>query len=487
MDINNPIDGFVSRRLAALKVIPPDTCTDEVFLRRIYLDLAGILPTVDEARKFYSSRKSDKRSSLISSLLARPEWTDYQAMKWGDLLRVKSEFPIKLWPNAVQAYSRWIRLSLKNGMPFDRFARELLTANGSNFRAGPANFYRALPEKTPAKSAEIVALTFMGTRIASWPAARQAGLSAFFSRIGYKGTSEWKEEIVYFDKMKKISGPAVFPDGTAAKIGPDTDPRVVFADWLLAPGNPWFARNIVNRIWAWMFGRGLIQEPDDIRDDNPPQVPELLAWLEQEFASNAFDLRHIYRIIAESAAYQSSSLPAAASRVNENAWPHYRIRRLEAEVLIDAICAVTGTNEEYFSPIPEPFTFVPWGQRSVLLDDGSISSPFLDMFGRPPRDTGYESERNNDPSVFQVLHLLNSRHILSKIREGGGIRALVSGQSDRGSAIRTVYLAILSRPPLAEEQDSVISYIDRNRLDLTEAMFDLSWALFNSKEFLFRH
>ena len=249
-----------------------------MFVRRVYLDVIGTLPSGEEAREFILDRSPNKRRALIDRLLEREEFADYWAMKWSDLLRVKAEFPINLWPNAAQAYHRWIRTCIKENVPYDQFVREMLTASGSNFRVPPVNFYRAMQSREPAGIAQAVALTFMGTRAEKWPKERLAGMAAFFAQVGYKYTAEWKEEIVFFDPGKTNTAAsnevaiaaAVFPDGTAAHLSPDQDPREVFADWLIDPKNPWFARNIANRVWSWLLGRGIIHEPDDIRPDNPP-------------------------------------------------------------------------------------------------------------------------------------------------------------------------------------------------------------------------
>ena len=242
----NAIDEAVFARLKSLDIRPARLSSDAVFVRRAYLDVIGTLPTADEARAFIDDRDPSKRSALVDRLLARGEFADYWAMRWSDLLRVKSEFPINLWPNAVQAYHRWIRASIRDNVPYDRFARDLLTASGSNFRVPPVNFYRAVQGRDPQAIAAAVALTFMGTRAEGWPKERLAGMAVFFSSIGYKPTGEWKEEIVFFDRDKTpaASGAprAVFPDGTPARLAPGQDPRAVFAAWLVAPENPWFAR-----------------------------------------------------------------------------------------------------------------------------------------------------------------------------------------------------------------------------------------------------
>jgi len=271
------IDQLVFAQWKRLRIRPAGRCTDEVFVRRVYLDVIGTLPSAQEAREFLRDRDPDKRRALIDRLLEREEFADYWAMKWSDLLRVKAEFPINLWPNGAQAYHRWIRTSIRENKPYDRFVREMLTASGSNFRVPQVNFYRAVQSREPQAIAQAVALTFMGARAEKWPKERLAGMAAFFSRLGYKSTSEWKEEIVFFDPLRRPVGPAMFPDGTTASLAPDQDPREVFANWLIDPKNPWFTRNIVNRVWSWLLGRGIIHEPDDIRPDNPPQTPELLS------------------------------------------------------------------------------------------------------------------------------------------------------------------------------------------------------------------
>ncbi len=232
----------------------------------------------------------------------RPEYADYWAMKWCDLLRVKAEFPVNLWPNAVQAYHRWIITSLRENKPYDQFARELLTGCGSNFRDPQVNFYRSTQSKDPEEIARAVALTFMGTRADKWPPEKLQQMAKFFSYIGYKRTAEWKEEIVYFDYQKLLDeGPqqAVLPDGTTVQLTADKDPREVFADWLITNQNPWFARNLVNRAWFWLMGRGIIHEPDDIRDDNPPSNAKLLSELEKELTLSRYDLKAMYREITQ--------------------------------------------------------------------------------------------------------------------------------------------------------------------------------------------
>jgi len=490
----NKIDEAIFARLGELNIQPANLCSDPVFVRRIYLDTIGTLPTALEAENFILDRNPDKRAALIDRLLARDEFADYWAMKWSDLLRIKAEFPINLWPNAAQGYHQWVLESLRQDMPYDQFARAMLTANGSDFDVPQVNFYRALQTKDPQTIAQTVALTFMGTRMEKWPAEQWSNLAAFFSNVGYKHTSEWKEEIVFFDlnstnAQAVSSSPrtAIFPDGTSVVLSPGKDPRVVFADWLTNPKNPWFARNIVNRVWSWLLGRGVIEEADDIRPDNPPGNPELLAYLEQELVSSGYDLKHIYRLILNSQAYQLSSIPKSDNPQAAANFAVYPLRRLDAEVLIDAVDQITGSTENYSSAIPEPYTFIPSDVRSVALPDGSITSAFLEMFGRPPRDTGLESERNNRVTAAQKLWLLNSSAMRQKIETSRMIQyQTASAKTPREIAVG-MYLGILSRFPTEAESETVEAYFQSGQLGRREATVDLAWALMNSDEFLYRH
>jgi hypothetical protein len=312
-------------------------------------------------------------------------------------------------------------------------------------------------------------------------------MSAFFAKVGYKDTEEWKEEIIFFDAGKPGPAEGVFPDGRRAKLSADRDPREVFADWLIAPQNPWFARNIVNRVWSWLLGRGIIQEPDDIRPDNPPGNPQLLAYLEQELVASHYDLKHVYRLILNSKTYQLSCLAKSNRPEAAVQFASYPLRRLEAEVLVDALNQITGTTEKYTSAIPEPFTFIPEEQRSIALADGSISSSFLEMFGRSPRDTGLEAERNNRPSASQRLHLLNSSHIQRKIEQSAKLQYLMQSEKKPGEKVAALYLMILSRMPTQAERKVLGEYAQQSGAKERNALIDLAWALVNSPEFLYRH
>ena len=369
----------------------------------------------------------------------------------------------------------------------------------------------------------------MGTRIDSWPRKDALpGMAVFFSQISYKPTREWKEEIVFWDPMKcaprsglsssTVSQPApdsplpeaIFPDGGRAKLTADKDPRGIFADWLTAPGNSWFRQCIVNRIWYWLLGRGIVQEPDDIRPTNPPSNPALLAYLEKELLAGHYDLKHIYRLILNSQTYQLSSLPRSNTSQAEANFAAYPLRRLDAEVLIDAINKVTGTTDQYTSAIPEPFTYIPKDMPAIALGDGSITSPFLTLFGRSARSTGMADERDNKPVPAQYLHMLNSSHIQLKLMKSPRLREiLMSNLRQPQALIEELYLTILSRYPTPYEMRTAWSYgnlsADRQpevilgarryarRAEGTAGVkrprdwMDIAWALVNSTEFLYKH
>jgi hypothetical protein len=526
------IDKFVMARLVPL-AIQPALCSDAVFVRRVYLDVIGTLPTAKEAREFIADPDTkNKRRLLIDRLLERDELADCWAMKWGDILRIKAEFPVNLWPNAAQAYHRWVRASIAANKPYDKFAREMLTSSGSNFRVGPVNFYRAIQNRTPEGIASAVTLTFMGARADKWPTNQLAGIAAFFAQIGYKPTREWKEEVVFWDPLNSSaqttnnapagsasvptnSAPevAVFPNGKQIKLPPDRDPREVFAEWLITPKNPWFTRNIANRLWSWLLGRGIIQEPDDIRDDNPPSNPALLAYLDKELVAGHYDLKRLYRLILNSKTYQFSSVPrSVAADVSRRTSPQagksaptdaggysraeanfgsYALRRLDAEVLIDAINKITGSSDLYTSAIPEPFTYIPADEAAIALADGSITSPFLALFGRSARATGMENERNNKVMPAQCLHLLNSSHIQRKLEQSTKLKTIFESGRKQPEIEEELYLTILSRFPTPDEVKALGEYGRPGKSDVRvktrEDWLDITWALINSTEFLYRH
>jgi Protein of unknown function (DUF1553)/Protein of unknown function (DUF1549)/Bacterial Ig-like domain (group 2) len=497
---NNRIDELVYNKLKAMGVPPSPLTTDEAFLRRVYLDVIGILPTAAEARAFLAR---PDRAQLIDSLLARDEYNDFWALKWGDLLRIKSEYPVRVWPKAVAVYYQWVHDSLAANKPYDQFARELLTATGSNFRVGPANFVRAVPAKDPRTLGETTALVFMGERLGcarchahpqeSWTLDDDLGLAAFFARVNYKATQEWKEEIVYTDfraslkhpRTRAVVEPRLPESSTALKVGAEEDPRGQLAAWLTAPGNPYFAKAIVNRIWFWLLGRGIVHEPDDLRPTNPPGNPELLAYLESELTAHRFDLRHIYRLVLNSRTYQLSSEPIQWNAHDTALFSHYPVKRLAAEQMLDAISQFTETSEKFRSIIPEPYSNWPAAFRATQISDGNTECNFLDLFGRPPRDTPYEEERNSDVTLKQALYLLNSEQLEGKLSSSPHLRRILA--KNDGELLDDIYLSSVSRFPTSDEKKRLLKYLATKNAARAQAVQDVAWALLNAKEFEFNH
>lgn len=500
----NPIDAAVAKNLRELGVEPSPLCNDAEYLRRVCLDLMGALPPADKARAFLADTDPLKREKLPDWIFERSEYADYWAMRWCDVLRVKSEFPSNLWPNAVQAYHAWLRAAMASNMPYDKMARALLLTTGSNFRDAPSNFYRATQRRTPEGLASAFALIFMGARLdcadckehpyRTWTREQADGLAAFFTNVRYKKTDEWKEEIVFFApawtpyKPAGETVPPAFPDGAPVTYSRQASPQKRLADWLASPGNPYFARHVANRYWSALFGRGITMPVDDVRPGNPPSNPELLDVLAQKVVGSGYDLRALLRFIVTSQTYQRSSVTNETNAGDTQCFSHYAPRRLDAEVLADAIGAATGAYEFFESRIPEPFAMWPDDFHSVQNPDASVTSSFLETFGRPGRDTAYEVERDRNPSMAQALYLLDSEKLAQKLaKKDGVIRQLAKkhGADTRGFT-EECYLMLLSRMPADRELELVTAHI-KTSADKNKAAQDVVWALINTKEFLYKH
>jgi hypothetical protein len=484
----NQIDELLLKRLSTRGMKPAGRCSDAVFIRRVYLDLHGVLPPAARVRRFLRDQSPNRRDTLIDELLSNREgFAEYWTMKWCDILRVKAEFPINLWPNGVQAYARWIYEAQRDNMPLDQFARLLLTSSGSNFRVPPVNFYRAVQGESAADLSSAVALTFMGMRTEHMSETEREDLAVFFSRVAFKGTAEWKETIVYLDPSPASSLDVLYPDGREGTIAAGSDPRVAFADWLLNDQNPRFARNIANRVWSWLFGYGLVHEPDDIRAGNPPVHPELLDYLATSFIKSGYDMQELIRLIMRSSAYQQSSIPVNDHPDAERLFAQFPVRRLDAEVLLDALKQLSGKAETYSSAIPEPFTFIPKTLSHKELVDGSITSSALKQFGRSPRDTGLERERSRDMTADARLALLNSSRIHDQLnRSWKLVNDLARAKSASDRPLDQLYLSLLSRYPTEKERKSVADFMSGSTIR-RKAAVDLLWALINTKEFLYQH
>ncbi len=530
---NGKIDEFQLSNLKKLGIRPAKMSSDGTFLRRAYVDLIGTLPTMEETSNFLADKSLYKRQKLIESLLARDEFATYWSLKWGDILRIKSEFPINLWPNAVQAYSHWIWNAVQTNMPYDKFARELLTSSGSNFRDPPANFFRATEDRSPCGLAKVAVLTFLGSRLQDWPEADRKEMEKLFSRISYKKTDEWKEEIVILNPEPFEKFSVKMPDGTEISIPAGADPRKAFADWLTGSGKKLFAQAAVNRAWFWLFGRGIVHEPDNFilysnnplassgaspgnaggaNAGNPPCNPKLLDYLAEEFIRSGYDFKALVKLIVNSATYQQSCIPSSDIAEAEKYFAVYPVRRLDAEVLADALSYLSGTPPQYISVIPEPFTYIPQEQATIALEDGSISSAFLENFGRPARDTGYLTERNNETTYTQRLFLLNSPVIQNKVTNTPFLKTILKdSDASAETVVNQIYLLVLSRYPTSREYAIILqnyaepeltkspviktgkrgTHADENKRrqlkNVNYACRQLIWALVNSTEFLFRH
>ena len=494
----NEIDRLILELLAAKEIKPAPLCSDAVFIRRVYLDATGTLPTVKEVKEFLRDEQPGKRARLIDALLERPEFIDYYSLKWGDALRIKAEFPINLWPNGAAVYSRWVRDSVRLNKPYDQFVRELLLGSGSNFRNPPSNFYRAVQTRDASSIAEAVALTFLGVRLESFSQEQREQLSLFFSRVSYKLSAEWKEEIVYWNDEPLANTEVTLPDGQKVTIGSHRDPREIFADWLVSPENRWFAKNGVNRIWCWLFGVGIVHEPDDFRDDNPPSHPALLDYLAGELVKSNYNLKEMYRLILNSRTYQQSSIARTRQPEAAKYFAIYPPHPIEAEVLSDMVRQMIGVQVGYASDVPEPYTHIPNWRRTILLSDGSVTSPFLETFGRPPRDTGLGSERGSRATASQRMFLINSADMTSWIEQSWRLRSAAGAAAsadfaadktvDRRKAMLNFYwLTILSRYPTDEEYAYMTGLLTQKGKNETTILQDLVWALLCSKEFQCKH
>jgi len=484
----NALDGVISPLMAEAGLSMNLPCSDAVFIRRVFLDVLGTTPLPEEVDAFCADTRKDKRSSLIDSLFDRDEYVEYASLHLADLLRVKSEFPDNLWPNAVQAYYRWISDAVRSNMSYADFARSLLLGSGSNFRQPTANFYRAMEERTPETIAKTVARTWMAVGWNSLSPESRAGLASFFTRVGYKKTLEWKEEIVTLNPAA-LPVNARFPDGKEATLAPTSDPRAVFADWLVAPGNPWFSRAAVNRAWFYLMGSGIVEPVDDLGAASPAGRSPALDFLASEFAGSGYDMRALYKLILNSRTYQQSSIQAPGiTSSSPLPWTRYAIRRLDAEVLADALDRLGGTVESYYSAIPEPFTFIPPSARTISLSDGSVTSSFLMRFGRPSRDLGLLSERSNAIDEEQMRYLLNSTDMKKRIEQSPALKDAYNFPPDKKDAqIREIYRQILARPPLKSEIALFAKLSAAAKSSQKQAAMDLAWALVNSKEFLCKH
>ena len=449
-----------------------ERCRDEVFLRRVYLTVTGALPSPQAVEKFLDDENPRKRELMVNRLIKSELGLKYMQMHWGDILRIKSEFPSNLWPNGVQAYNRWIYEQLLNNVPYDKMVRGLLLSEGSNFRTPAANFYRGFQKRTPENFYANINLLFLGNRNCS------DNGHICFSQIKFKSTKEWKEEIIYLDIHKELPWQSVeLSDGTRIKLRPNVDWREEYVNWLTSPNNRRFAEVMVNRMWYWVFGKGIVDEPDDWRVDNEPSDPKLLSQLTDYFLKHNFDMRLLLRKILLSEQFNSAMAPEGG----------YVPQRLPAEVIIDAISTSTGVWTTYSSRVPEPFTYYPPATRATHLGDATVSSSELELFGKVSRDVSLESQRNNAITSRQLLYLMNSSVLEKHIRKGSVLRRILEQYSDIEQVANAITLRVLSRRATPEEIARYKEYQQQSNLPINELAYDIMWMQLNSNEFLYNH
>lgn len=498
----NPIDERNLQKLRSLNLPPSPDAGDAAFLRRATLDATGTLPTAEQVSAFLADPAPDRRKALVERLLASPEYVDYWAYKWSDLLLVSSK---KLPPPAMWSFYNFVRKSVADNLPWDQFARRVVTARGSTLRDGAANYF--VLHRDPIDLTESASMAFLGMSLTcarchnhpmeKWTQDQYYGMANLFARVKLKDGTGAGDVVVIAEGEGDIrhprKGTVMAPqplDDRPLPVEARGDRREAFADWLARPENPYFSRAIVNRVWRNFFGRGLIDPEDDLRATNPASDEALLDWLTADFRAHQFDVKHLIRTIMSSAAYARSSDPLPANAADAKFLSHYPVRRLPAEVLLDAIARVTE--------VPTPFGGYPAGWRSLQLPDVQVANTFLSAFGRPDRVSTCSCERSAEPSVSQALHLANGTTLNDKLRaDDGAIAKAVASKATDAEVIDRLYLAALGRPPREAERTRLVAILteavageaDPKAAEVArrQAIEDLYWSTLTSKEFLFNH
>ncbi len=504
---NNFVDKHVFENLRQIGIPPSGICDDSTFIRRVTLDIIGRLPNEKESLEFFSSREENKRDILIDRLLRNPGYADYFASKWTPLLKNRRDEASDITANF--AFHAWMRDSLLSNVPYDQIVRELLAATGTVVGNPPVAWYKRV--KDPKEQLEDIAQLFLGVRMQCaqchhhpferWSQDDYYSFAAFFSQIGRKPTGVRGEDMIFHKRGRATatnakSGAILTPAALGDPVGeipPDEDPRLKLANWMSSKSNPFFAKALVNRYWKHFFKRGLIEPEDDIRDTNPPTNPELLWALEKHFIESGFDLKALVRAITSSRTYQLSSKPNQLNLKDRQNYSRFYPRRLQAEVLLDAIDDLTGAQTR--------FANLPAGTRAIALPDNSYnrSSGFLKVFGRPESQSVCECERVKSSSLAQSLHLINSNEIKLKL-SGGNSRAAQLGKDEKTDQekVTQLYRIAFARNPDSRELKIALDYVNSSNADAPgkpvnqvkqqrENYQDLIWALMNTKEFLFNH
>ncbi|HJZ94092.1 MAG TPA: DUF1549 and DUF1553 domain-containing protein [Gemmataceae bacterium] len=501
------VDTFTAKKWKDLGLAPSEVAGDEVFIRRVYLDLTGTLPTPKQVLDFTSDKDPKKREALVDRLVETPEYAYYFANKWADILRVKRGRE----GNAIQraqgtfAFHNWIREAIANDRPYDEFVRDILGATGDESKNPPTVWYKDLQQ--PEQFVDDTAQVFLGLRIAcaqchhhpyeKWSQDDYWGLAAFFGRVAKKqvpvpgSQGQANTQIVYSRpdggvNNKRTQKPAAIKplDGNPMDVERGEDPRQRLVDWMVDPKNPFFAKAVANRYWAHFFSRGIVDPLDDMRVTNPPSNPELLDALAKTLIDNKFSLKALVKTIAKSRTYQLSAIPTEFNKHDKQAYARYYPKRMGAEVLLDAVCQVTDSPSQ-FGGLPAD-RFAP--RRAIMLPDESFGSYFLDVFGRPQRISACECERVSEANLAQALHLLNSEEIQSKLsRPNGRADALANPKDERPDSekVAELFLWAFARTPTQPDMKAALDHIDKHKANKKVAYENILWALLNTKEFVF--
>jgi hypothetical protein len=494
----NFVDDLVIAKWKKVGLVPSELSTDAEFMRRAYLDAIGTLPKPDEIRVFLADTDPDKRRKLVATLLDRPEYVDWWTLKWADILRNNGN---AIGDKGMFSFHNWIRAAFRENRPFDAIVRDLITAQGSTFTEGPANFYRVA--RTPQDLAETTAAVFLGVRLQcarchhhpfeKWSQEDYYSLAAFFARVGTKNSQEFGifggETVVRVNPTGEVSHPktgrALKPRPPEAEPADDpVDRRRALAAWL-TNDNMMLARNVVNRYWGYLLGRGIVEAIDDQRATNPASNPELLDALARDFIASGYNLKHLLTSIMTSRVYQLSAVPTPENAVDTDNrfYSHYTAKRLTAEQLLDAVNDATGTQEKFQAQ----GYFLPAGYRAIQLPDPRVRSSFLDTFGRAQRQIACECERTGDPNVAQALNLMNGDLLNRKLADQNGrVAKLLAAKKPTPEIIEELYLVTFSRPPSAEELKEAESLVGAAPSP-KDGVQDLLWALLNAHEFVFDH
>lgn len=511
LGLANPIDQHVATQLAALRIPPSDRCTDEEFLRRTSLDATGTIPTPEQIEQFQADSSPDKRSRWIDSLLSSPQYVDYWAYRWSDVLMLNSNL---LRADGLRAYYQWIRTGVEQNKPWDAMVREILTATGNSLDQGATNFYGI--NQDPETMTENACQAFLGLSIGcakchnhpleKWTNDQYYAMANLFARVRAKG---WGGEVRNGDSDRTVfvvdRGDLIQPlrgkpqapaplDAPAIDIESTEDRRLVLAQWMTSAENPYFTRSIVNRVWAAYFGIGIVNAVDDLRASNPESNPALMSYLSQYLIEQEYDLRSLMRQIMNSETYQRSSVPIEGNQADRKHFSHYYPKRLMAEVIHDAIASVTSVPSEFNKIVflggdRNDTKFYPKGTKAIQLFDSSVESNFLKTFGRNQRRITCECERSDEPSIIQALHLSNGETLNNKLAEKGGVidQWIEKFAQDDAGIIRQAYLRTLGRGPTPGEQQAILEELGRNGEDRHATLEDLLWSLMTSREFLFNH